>query len=258
MQWKTLFKKELLENSRNFKLIWVPLVIILLAIIDPITTYYMPLLIDTVGGLPDGTIIEMPTPEVSDALIMSLGQLSSLGVLVLILIAMGTVTGEYKSGISELILVKPVSAWNYITSKWTFYVLLTILSLTFGLITSWYYINLLFGELSFVSILQTLFFFGLRFIFIMTITIFYNTLVNTPGLVAALSFITVMALSTVTSMFGRFLTWSPDNITDHIHEMLITRAVSSDLIATSIITVLLIAVLLISSVLIFKKRKLPN
>ena len=37
-----LLRKEGLENWRNKKWIWVPLVFILLAIMDPITNYYLP------------------------------------------------------------------------------------------------------------------------------------------------------------------------------------------------------------------------
>src|SRR5690625_5512410 len=99
---------------------------LLLAIMDTITTYYMPLILESVGGLPDGTVIEMPTPLPSDAIMMSLGELSSLGVLVLVLMMMGTISGEIKSGVSELILVKPITYRNYITSKWASLLLIEI------------------------------------------------------------------------------------------------------------------------------------
>src|SRR5690625_2902426 len=129
MQWKTLFKKEVLENWRNYKWVWVPLVLILLAIMDPITTYYLPLIIDSVGGLPEGAVLEMPTPLPEDVIMMSLGQLSSLGVLIIVLMMMGTISGEIKSGVSELILVKPISYLNYITSKWASFLCMVWISL---------------------------------------------------------------------------------------------------------------------------------
>src|SRR5690625_838412 len=109
MQWRALFKKEMLENWRNYKWIWVPLVMILLAIMDLITTYYLPVIIESVGGLPEGAVLEMPTLLPSDVIMMSLGQLSSLGVLIIVLMMMGTISGEIKSGVSELVLVKPIT-----------------------------------------------------------------------------------------------------------------------------------------------------
>ena len=141
MQWKTLFKKEMLEHWRNYKWIWVPLVIILLAIMDPITTYYLPLILESVGGLPDGAVIEMPTPLPRDVIMMSLGQLSSLGVLIIVLMMMGTISGEIKSGVSELILVKPVTYLNYITSKWASFLLIVWVALFVALLLSLIHIS---------------------------------------------------------------------------------------------------------------------
>src|SRR5699024_9883536 len=102
----------------NKKWIWVPLVFILLAIIDPISNYYMPQIIDSIGGMPEGAVFEIPELSSAEVILMTLGQLSSLGVLVIILMSMGTIAGERKSGVIELILVKPVSYQHYITAKW--------------------------------------------------------------------------------------------------------------------------------------------
>lgn len=256
MQWKTLFKKEMLENWRNYKWIWVPLVMILLAIMDPITTYYMPLILESVGGLPDGTVIEMPTPLPSDAIMMSLGELSSLGVLIIVLMMMGTISGEIKSGVSELILVKPITYRNYITSKWASLLLIVWVSLSLALLTSWYYINLLFGHLSFSSLLLVIIFYGLWLTLIVTLTIFYNTLVQTPGLVAALTIITTIIMSMITNIFDHLLTWSPIKLSEYIQEMLVFNEISSDLVATAVVTIGMIVGLLVGSIYIFKRKEI--
>jgi len=255
MQWKTLFKKEMLENWRNYKWIWVPLVMILLAIMDPITTYYLPLIIESVGGLPEGAVLEMPTLLPSDVIMMSLGQLSSLGVLIIVLMMMGTISGEIKSGVSELVLVKPITHRNYITSKWASYLLIVWLSLFLAMLTIWYYINLLFGELSFLTLLLVIIFYGLWLTLIVTLAIFYNTLVKTPGLVAALTIITAIIMSIVTSIFDHLLTWSPVKLSGYIGEMLIFSEVSTDLIATSLVTIGMIVCLIVASIYIFRNKE---
>lgn len=256
MQWKTLFKKEMLENWRNYKWIWVPLVVILLAIMDPITTYYLPLIIESVGGLPDGAVIEMPTPLPRDVIMMSLAQLSSLGVLIIVLMMMGTISGEIKSGVSELILVKPISYLNYITSKWASFLLIVWISLSIAMLTSWYYINLLFGELAFLSLLQVILFYGLWLTLVVTLAIFYNTLVQTPGLVAALTIITIIIMSIITNIFDHLLTWSPIKLSEHIQEMLVFNEISIDLVATALVTIGIIIGLLIGSVYVFKRKEI--
>ena len=254
----TLFQKEMLENWRNKKWIWVPLVFILLAIMDPLTTYYMPQILDAVGGLPEGAILEFPDFSTGEVIMMSLSQLSSLGVLIIVLISMAVIAGERKSGVSELILVKPVSYSNYITAKWTALLLLVLVSFTVGMLGSWYYINILFGELSFKEFLSIVVFYGSWLTLVVSVLIFYNTLVKTPGLVAFLSILTIMSMSAITQVFNHVLEWSPNNISSYILVMLESGEIPSELIGATVVAIVLSIGLLIGSVFVFQSKELAN
>jgi ABC-2 type transport system permease protein len=256
MQWMTLFKKEMTENWRNKKWIWVPLVFILLAMMDPLSNYYLPQIIESVGGMPEGTVIELPEYSPAEVILMTLGQLSTLGVLVVVLMSMGTVAGERKSGVIELILVKPVSHAHYITAKWAALLALVWASLILGVTAGWYYTVILFGELPVITLLQVVFFYGLWITLVVTVVIFYNAFVKTPGLVAFLSIATIMIMSILTQVFGRFLEWSPNNLSSHIFESLMMEQVTGDLIATAFVTIGLIIILLMGSIVLFRKKSL--
>lgn len=258
MQWITLFKKEMLEIWRNKKIIWVPLVFILLAIMDPISNYYLPQIIESVGGMPEGTTIELPELAPAEVVMMSLGQFSSLGVLVIVLISMATIAGERKSGVSELILVKPVAYRNYITAKWAALLVLIWGSLLLGMLASWYYITILYGDLSFGSLLLVVLFYGFWLTLVVTVTIFYNTLFKTPGLVGFLSILTIMLLSLITNIFGQMLAWSPTNLSSHIFDMLMIDHISGELVATGVVTIIISVVLLIVSIFTFKTKEMAN
>jgi ABC-2 type transport system permease protein len=258
MQWSTLFQKELLENWRNKKWIWVPLVIILLSIMDPITNYYLPQIIESVGGMPDGTEITLPEFEPPEVVMMSLSQLSSLGVLVIVLLSMGSISGERKSGVSELVLVKPVSYSNYITSKWASLLLLVWISLFLGLLTSWYYTNILFGSLAFIDFLKVYFFYGLWLTFVVSLSILYNTLFKSAGLVAFFTILTIMVMSILTQIFKHIIEWSPNSLSDYILEMLTTDKMPTDLLATAGITIIISILVLLVSIQIFKTKELAN
>ncbi|MFC3039229.1 ABC transporter permease [Virgibacillus xinjiangensis] len=257
-QWLTLFQKEMLENWRNKKWIWVPLVILLIAVMDPITNYYMPVIIESVGGLPEGASIQLPEYTPPDVVLMSLGQLSSLGVLVLVLMSMGAISGERKSGIAEMVLVKPVSHLSYITAKWASLLLLVWTSLFLGMLASWYYINILFGSLAWTDFLLIVFFYGLWLTLVISLSIFYNSLLKTPGLVAACTILTIMLMSLITRIFETYLTWSPSRMTSHIHDMLVTGDVTSDLLLTGLITITVCAALLAGSIAAFRTRELAE
>ena len=67
-QWTVLYRKEMTEMARNYKILWIPIVFILLGVMQPVSSYYMPEILDTFGGLPEGTILEMPTPTGAEVL----------------------------------------------------------------------------------------------------------------------------------------------------------------------------------------------
>src|SRR5699024_2014883 len=144
---------------------------------------YMPQFQDAAGGMPEGAVFEMSTPSPSEAIMMSLGQINSLGILLIDLISKETRAGERNSGITVLIIVKPIAYRNYILAKWFVLIVLIWLSLSAGLLMSWYYINILFGDFAFTTLLEVIFFYGLWLTLVGTISIFSNALFKSPGAV---------------------------------------------------------------------------
>lgn len=255
MQWRILLKKEMIGSWRDKKWLWIPLVFILLTIMDPITTYYLPQILETVGGLPEDTVIEFPSITGVDAIMMSLAQLSSLGVLVIALVSMGTIAGERKSGEAELILAKPVSPLSYIMSKWVALLLIVGTAYVIGMLASWYYVGILYEFIPVVDFLLLLFFYGLWLALVTAFSIFYNAICKTPGLVAFLTIGSILLMSVVSMIFSQNVLWSPNNLSGHIHSALVTGEITSDLYGTAGITILLIIVLLSLAVYSFKKKE---
>ncbi len=258
MQWTTLFKKELIESWRNKKWIWVPMVMMLLTMMDPLSYYYLPELINLAGGVPEGSIIEIPNLVPSEVMMMSLEQLSMFGVLIIALFTMSTIAGERQNGTTEIILVKPIKHHNYVTAKWTAYLLLAWVGLFLGMLMNWYYTNLLFGDLSFIMMLKVVLFYGLWFTFVLTISIFFNTLFKVPGLVAACTVITLLILSVINMIFGHKLTLFPNQLTPYIYQMVETNTISNELIGTSMIILFLSGILLAVTIYLFKNKEIVN
>ncbi|WP_082198533.1 ABC transporter permease [Bacillus sp. FJAT-26390] len=204
-----MVQKELLELVRSYKLLWVPLVFILLGIMQPVSTYFMPIILEKAGSLPEGTVIEIPMPNGSEVLAQTLQQFGTLGVLVIVLVCMGTVSGERNSGTASLILVKPVSVLSFISSKWTAMLLLTWGALTLGYFAAWYYTALLFDEVSFSKMIGSLLIFGLWLSFLVTLTILFSALLRSPAAAAFTALGGAVALTLLASLFPEQLGWSP-------------------------------------------------
>ena len=254
-QWLILFKKEMVANFRDRKWIWVPIVLILIAVVDPVVNYYLPEILDAVGGMPEGAVFEIPQITNIDAIQLSFSQLSSLGVLIIALISMGTIASERRSGIAELILVKPVSYTSYILSKWAALMLLVWVSYVLAMLFSWYYIGVLYDFIPFGEFSLLTFFYGLWLTLVVTVSIFYNTLFRSSGLVAFSTLATLIIMSIVTGLFGDKLKYSPNNLSSHAYEMLYTGEIPGALLASAGVTIFICMILLVLSVYFFKNKE---
>jgi len=256
MQWGIILRREWLEIKRNYKWLWIPAVFILLGLMDPITTYYLPQILDSVGGLPEGAKIEIPTPPAEDVFLMTLGQFDFLGLVVIILSSMGLIAGEIKSGTATMIFVKPIQFHSLILAKWSSHLFLLIGSYLLGVFSSWYYINILFEPISFVAFLDSMWLYGLWLIFVLTVTLFISSMTRSPGAAAGLTLVVIVFLQLVSNLLKDYLKWSPSQLSSYAGEMIKGGKYTSDIIVCIVVSILLIVALLIGSVEMVKRKHL--
>ena len=214
-QWLLLFRKEMLELSRTYKWIWVPCVFVLLGIMQPVTSYYMPQILETAGGLPEGAVIVIPPPTGAYVLTETLGNFGMIGLLVLVLAAMGAVSGERAAGAATLVLVRPVRFASYITAKWAAFALLAAASLALGIGASWYYTHLLIENVPLPAVLQSAVFYAMWLALVIAAVVFYSTVLKAPSAAAFLTLVSVAALSVLTSLLKGIMGWSPARLPAH-------------------------------------------
>ncbi|MNX11569.1 putative transmembrane protein YxlG [compost metagenome] len=212
--WFILFRKEWLEMIRNYKVIWIPLVFVLFGLQQPITSYYMPEILKSVGNLPNGAVIKIPIPLSGEVLAQTLGQYTQMGILVLVLAFMGMVSSERRSGMTKAILVKPVGYSSYITSKWMSAVLLSAGAIFISMLTSWYYTVLLIGDFPFMNLVKGASIYFIWILFLITLTVFLSSFLKSSGLVAAFTLLFSILLTILTSLLGKWMEWSPYQLTN--------------------------------------------
>ena len=111
---KTLLSKELREQIKTFRLLIVAGVFLFFGLTTPLLTKYTPELIERFGG---GVVLEMPPPTAVQALVEYSSTALQIGLLIVVLIAMGAIAGERRSGTAALTLSKPVSTGAFVTAK---------------------------------------------------------------------------------------------------------------------------------------------
>ena len=218
--YKALLKKEMKELASTYKLLVVPIATILLMVTYPISMKLLPTLLK--GELPEVVIKEIPIPTMNEVLSNVFLNFESLGVLILILISMGAISGERDKSVAAMVLVKPVSRNAYVLSKWMTYSTLAIVSYLIGmLITTYYTITLFEGEINWGDVtLGTLLYLPIL-VFIITLSIFYSTFIKSSVIGGLLAFATYLIIMKIPQYINDTLeSISPLNLVQNANQLI--------------------------------------
>jgi ABC-2 type transport system permease protein len=207
-----LFKKEMKESLRNGKWIWLPIVLMIIGISQALTNYYMPHILEAAGNLPEGTVIDIPTPTGEEVLIGTLSQYGTIGSLLFVLAIMGVISHERQNGSLMLVMVRPVSAIQYIGSKFLAQLSILFAALASSYLLTWYYTNLLFNYVPWKLMVGSLAVYSLWIVFSIAVTIFAGTIMRNNGGIAGVSILFLSLLSLLSTLLPKYMKWSPANL----------------------------------------------
>lgn len=138
-------RKELLEQWRSYRLLIVGVVLLLFGLLSPLTAKYLPEIIRLT--LPQGQEIVklLPEPSLADVVDQYLKNNGQFGILLALLMAMGSVAQEKDKGTAALMLVKPLPRGVFLGAKFTALGLTFTLSILIAGLACYLYTLLLFG-----------------------------------------------------------------------------------------------------------------
>ena len=131
-----LIKKEIAGQLRTYKLVIVGGIFLFFGISTPFLLKYMPEILKLAG---EGMIIEFPPPTAVQSLAEFASTIGQVGLLLAVLMAMGSISSEMKSGTAVMTLSKPVSRAAFVNSKMIALSLNFVLSLLVASIASFAY-----------------------------------------------------------------------------------------------------------------------
>ncbi|WP_312151502.1 ABC transporter permease subunit [Paenibacillus odorifer] len=249
-----LYRKEMLEMARSYKLIWIPVVFILLGIMQPLTTYYLPEILKASGDVPPGLLEGYEIPSAAAVMAQSLGQYGTIGMLVLALGAMNVLAGERYSGTMELILVRPVSPAAIVFAKWAAQLTLLIVALGLGAAGAAYYTEQLIGSLSWGDVIAASGVYGLWLLCAVSATLLFSGFLKSP--VAAFLALALMAgLSLGQSLLPSWFEWAPAGLSGLSAGILM--AGEGFRVGPYISAAILILICLVGAALLTRKNNLP-
>ncbi|WP_410512336.1 ABC transporter permease subunit [Paenibacillus sp. BR2-3] len=253
------FQKEMREMARSYKLAWIPVVFIILGIMQPLVTYYMPEILGASGDVPPALLETYEMPGAAVTMAEALGQYGTIGLLVLVLAAMNSLSGERYSGTAELVQVRPISPMAIIFAKWSAYLTLLALCLGLGAAAAAYYTEQLIGVLSWNNVLSATGLYGLWLLCIVSLTLLFSACLRGP-VAAFMALLSGAGLTLFNSLLPLWMDWTPASL-QGLSAVLLTEGSAS--IGTALVGPLLSAGVLIvfciaGAALSIKRNKLAN
>lgn len=136
--------KEVLGLARTYRLLILGVVLIAFGLLSPLMAKMMPDLMEVIPGAEQFAPL-IPEPTMADAVVQYVGNLTEFGLLLALLMTMGTVAQEKERGTAVLMLVKPLPRPVFLLAKFVALALAFLACLAVGGLGGYYYTLLLFG-----------------------------------------------------------------------------------------------------------------
>ncbi|ERN53886.1 ABC transporter permease [Alkalihalophilus marmarensis] len=233
-----LIEKEYVQMLRDSKIIWLPVAFILLGAIQPVVTYYLPAILEELGGS-QGIIIDpsMTVQKGSEVLASTLGsQFDQLGLMILAISMMGIIQTDKANGMLAFILTRPVNVTSYIGGKVVTNYLLAAFSVTIGYFTSYLYVNYLFTTVQFSHMLTGLLFYLVWILFIVSFTTLISTIFHSQGIIALISIVFLIGCRMIVGLSPIIDQVNPASLSKHAMEILITGVVNPNTVGNVLLT----------------------
>ena len=140
-----LLRKELRELVRTMRLPVVLVVFAILGLISPLVARYIREILEAAGGAQFQGVV--PDPVARDAVAQLTKNLGQFGVLIAILITMGSVAGEKDRGTAAFLLTKPLGRGAFLGAKVAAIGLLLAMATALAGVLCWIYTAILFEPL---------------------------------------------------------------------------------------------------------------
>lgn len=250
---KKLLKYDFYYLQKTSKFIIFPVLLVMLAIISPLTARYLnEILAYTLEG--SGIVIDIGTPTVIESYSQYIGNLYELYLYVIIFVAVGMFINDKTKGLLPLIISKPISRTKYILSKFISLNILLFVSLFIGYFVFDYYTFFLFDEINMLGMFYATLLFFVYILYVTSITLFAATHTKSYILAIVTTFGIILFLGALKLWEVGILKYIPSYLMNNIIAILTDTAELKVIIYNIILTLGLSIMFIGLSIIRFRKQ----
>jgi ABC-2 type transport system permease protein len=246
------FKKEVTEIFRTSKIYILPIAFLAFGLMSPLMAKLTP---DLLKDMVKDFHIVLPKPTGIDGWGQLFKNLNQLGLLVVILMSMGSISEEKLRGTAVIVLTKPLSKVAFITAKFIAAGLLVLVSVSLSYLGCLYYTSILFDDLHLKTSLLGIGAYAVYALLILALTLFSSAVSGNQAISGGLA-VAGFAVLSATGTIGSISRWSPGSLSGLESGLVAAKADIVDLWPPVAVSVALIIVLLAAAIWIFRRKEL--
>ncbi len=200
------YRKEWMELIRTYRLLVVAVVLVVFGLTSPLIARLTPELISTLTP-GTGVTIQMPPPTVKDAIGQYVKNMSQFGILLALLLSMGSIVQEKDKGTAAMMLVKPMPRGSFLAAKFAALADMFGICLLAAGLACYYYTLLLFEPMNILNwlVLNAMIF--LDVLVYVALTIFCSTVTRSQAAAGgfALGMLVILGVAGTIPGLGKYL-----------------------------------------------------
>jgi ABC-2 type transport system permease protein len=206
MSFLVAFRKEWIELARSYRLLVVAIVLVFFGLTSPLLAKFTPEIIKLIPGGEDLSRL-IPPPTVWDAIAQYVKNIGQFGILLALLLTMGSVAQEKDKGTAAIVLVKPMPRSIFLAAKFAALAAMFAITLLAAGSACYYYTLLLFEPMDITSWLGLNALLLLYILVFVAITLFCSTLARSQAAAGgiALGLMALLGLVGAIPNLGKYL-----------------------------------------------------
>jgi ABC-2 type transport system permease protein len=251
---RLLLQKEMREQLRTLRLVVVVAVLAAFGATSPLLAKLLPDIIKAAGTETAGLTITMPTPTTADAVTQLVKNLGQFGLLIAILVCMGTVATEKERGTAGFVLTKPVGRGPFITAKAAAIGLLLGAGIAAGYALAWIYTAVLFEALPLPGFTASGLLLWLSLLVTASVTFLFSVLARSSLVAGGAGFVALIVTGIVAAIPG-IGAYAPPGLSTPAIALALGEPVG-DLAGPIILNLALVGVALAAAQVAFRRQEL--
>ncbi len=178
-------RKELIEQWRTYRLLILVVILLVWAMLSPLGAKYMAQIVTGLAGDQYANLVPAQT-TILDAIAQYVKNMPLWGILLALLLTMGSVASEKEKGTAALMLVKPLSRATFLAAKFLALGLAFLAAMALAALTGYLYTLILYGPLAWGPWLALNGLLWLEMMLTVAVTLLFSTLLRSQAAAAGL------------------------------------------------------------------------